>query len=315
MNSSLFQQFENRLRKVDKHLRKLARRQDISCFQVYDHDLPEFPFVIDRYNNQLYVAEYQRQTIRTEDEQAQWKLQCFESICDVLEVPCDLLHLKQRRRKADASDQYQKADDRSDFMTVTEGSLKFDVNLTDYLDTGLFLDHRSTRSIVRDQCNRKRVLNLFCYTGSFSVYAADGNAAEVTSVDLSNTYLRWAERNMKLNGLYDPARHHYVRADVLQYISQLPSQSYDLVIMDPPTFSNSKSMEGHLDIQRDHVNLINQTLRTMTEGGLMYFSTNFRKFSLDKDAIAATLVRDITRQTTPFDFQSKMLRWCFCIVK
>ncbi len=186
---------------------------------------------------------------------------------------------------------------------MQEDGLKFKVNLSDYLDTGLFLDHRITRHMVREESAGKHVLNLFCYTGSFSVYAAAGGAASVTSADLSKTYLKWAEDNMELNGIYDPARHHYVHADVLQYLDELKINTFDLVVMDPPTFSNSKRMKDFLDIQRDHVTLINKVLMAMKKDGVLYFSNNLRRFELDEPAIEASSIKNITAQTIPFDFQ------------
>jgi 23S rRNA (cytosine1962-C5)-methyltransferase len=193
--------------------------------------------------------------------------------------------------------------------------LRFIVNLSDYLDTGLFLDHRLTRQLVREQSAGKRVLNLFAYTGSFSVYAAAGGAAYVETVDLSKTYLAWAERNLQLNGFTDANRYKTVHADVLQYLSTLPANSFDLIVMDPPTFSNSKRMEDFLDIQRDHVRLINQCLHALTPGGTLYFSTNLRTFRLEADQINSAHIKDITRATTPFDFEGKLFRWCYRVTK
>jgi 23S rRNA (cytosine1962-C5)-methyltransferase len=169
--------------------------------------------------------------------------------------------------------------------------------------------------MVREACKDKRVLNLFCYTASFSVYAAAGGAASVTSVDLSKTYLKWGEDNMVLNNLYDPNKHFYVHADVKQYLDSLKPGSFDLVIMDPPTFSNSKRMVDFLDIQRDHAELLNKTLQAVSPGGVIYFSTNFRRFVLEKEKIHSSSIRDITKATTPFDFQGKLFRWCYKIEK
>ena len=191
--------------------------------------------------------------------------------------------------------------------------MKFKVNLSDYLDTGLFLDHRITRQMVREQSKDKKVLNLFCYTASFSIYAAAGGAAEIVSVDLSKTYLQWGEENMKLNGFFQPKKHQFIHADVLQFLEELPKNYFDLIILDPPTFSNSKRMKDFLDIQRDHVQLINQCLAVMKADGLLYFSTNYRKFELDEPAIDAASVKDITAVTTPFDFAQKLYRKCFLI--
>jgi 23S rRNA (cytosine1962-C5)-methyltransferase len=167
--------------------------------------------------------------------------------------------------------------------------------------------------MVREQSLEKRVLNLFCYTASFSVYAAAGGASEVISVDLSKTYLQWGEENMKLNDFFQPEKHQFIHADVLQYLEDLPKKYFDLIILDPPTFSNSKRMKDFLDIQRDHVQLINQCLAVMKADGLLYFSTNYRKFALDEPAINAASVKDITAVTTPFDFAQKLNRKCYLI--
>jgi 23S rRNA (cytosine1962-C5)-methyltransferase len=168
--------------------------------------------------------------------------------------------------------------------------------------------------MVREEASSRRVLNLFCYTGSFSVYAAAGGAASVDSVDLSKTYLAWAEANMALNGFSGGSR-RFIHADVLQWLDEAPSAYYDLVVMDPPTFSNSKRMKDFLDIQRDHAELINKALLAMTPGGVLYFSTNFRRFVLEGEKIMAASVKDITNATTPFDFQGKLFRYCFRLVK
>jgi 23S rRNA (cytosine1962-C5)-methyltransferase len=313
MSDPLLPSFINRLQKNDRHCRKLARRQELDCFRVYDRDLPEFPFTIDRYADQLLVSHYLRPV--EPDARAADLATCLAAISQALEICPESMHVRERRTKSDPTQQYQKLAEDRQLLIVREGGLRFYVNLTDYLDTGLFLDHRTTREKFRELSRDKRVLNLFCYTGAFSVYAADGGASKIVSVDLSNTYLNWAQRNMALNRLFDPNRHEYCRADVLQYLWDATPESFDLVILDPPTFSNSKAMQGNLDIQRDHPELINQTLRTLTPGGLLYFSTNCRKFRLERSALAAEFVKDITNQTIPFDFQGRMQRWCFVIKK
>lgn len=297
-----------------RHTGKLARRQGITCYRVYDHDLPEFPFCIELYEDKLYLAEYQRRHGMSDEEHAAWLESCVPVISEILEVPDEQIFFRERRRKAGRLDQYEKLASEQEFFVVKEAGLSFRVNLTDYLDTGLFLDHRITRGMVRQEAAGKRVLNLFCYTGSFSVYAAAGGAMQVDSVDLSKTYLNWAEENMALNGPVDAATRRFIHADVKQWLDGLPAQAYDLVIMDPPTFSNSKRMKDILDIQRDHAELINKTLRAMTTGGVLYFSTNYRKFQLETDKIKAASVKDITKATTPFDFQGKLFRYCYRII-
>ncbi len=309
------QMFENRLLKMHKHRSKQARRQNISCYRVYDHDLPEFPFAIERYEDKVYLAEYLRRHGMEDDEHDEWLQQCKTIISKLLEVPEDKIFDRQRRRMNHKDQQYEKLNVQQEFFTVEENGLKFLVNLADYLDTGLFLDHRITRQMVRDEIKGKRMLNLFCYTGSFSVYAAAGEASSVTSVDLSKTYLKWAEDNMVINRFKDTNKYDFVHADVKQYLKTLKPDSFDLVVMDPPTFSNSKRMKDFLDIQRDHVELLNDVLAATTTGGIVYFSTNFTKFILEKEEIKAAEIKDITKATTPFDFEGKLKRWCYKITK
>ncbi|MBS1601307.1 MAG: class I SAM-dependent methyltransferase [Bacteroidetes bacterium] len=303
--------FHNRLTKVYRHLAKQARRQQITCYRVYDHDLPEFPFCIELYEDKVYLAEYQRRHGMTEEEHQGWLESCIPTISEILGVPDERIYYRERRRKAGRLGQYEKLASEQEFFIAKEAGLSFRINLTDYLDTGLFLDHRITRGMVRDEAKDKRFLNLFCYTGSFSVYAAAGGASRVDSVDLSRTYLTWAEENMKLN--VSAPRINFIHADVKQWLEEAPAASYDLVVMDPPTFSNSKRMKDFLDIQRDHAELINQVLRVLCPGGVLYFSTNYRKFQLDKDKIGTPAIKDITGATTPFDFQGKLFRYCYRI--
>jgi 23S rRNA (cytosine1962-C5)-methyltransferase len=309
------QMFRNRLSKVFRHLGKQAKRQGISCYRLYDRDLPEFPLIIDVYEDKIYLSEYRAKHSLTEEQHEAWLNESLQAIAAITQVADENIYLKQRKRKTDRQDQYQKTGEELEFFVVAEAGLKFKVNLSDYLDTGLFLDHRITRGMVREQSKDKDVLNLFCYTASFSVYAAAGGAASVTSVDLSKTYLNWAEDNFRLNGLYDANKHHFVHADVLQWLDELKESSFDIIILDPPTFSNSKRMKDFLDIQQDHADLINKCLFIMKPGGQMYFSTNYRKFQLAADQIGASAITDITKATTPFDFEGKLRRYCYRIIR
>jgi 23S rRNA (cytosine1962-C5)-methyltransferase len=179
---------------------------------------------------------------------------------------------------------------------------------------GLFLDHRNTRQMVRQESAGKRVLNLFAYTGSFSVYAAAGGAAETLTIDMSNTYLQWADRNLSVNGFSGP-QHRLLQADVLAWLEQPPREQFDLIVLDPPTFSNSKRMDDTLDIQRDHVMLLNRALRFCSPGGTLYFSTNYRRFKLWEEEIRATSITDISAKTVPEDFRNKKIHQCFRITK
>ena len=307
--------FQNRLGKVYKHRNKIARRQNISCYRVYDHDIPEFPFSIERYDDKIYVAEYLRKHGMEEEEHDAWMQDCMQVISAILEVSIDNIFTRERRRMSHRSEQqYEKIGLQKEFFTVKENELFFLVNLTDYVDTGLFLDHRLTRQMVRNEAKNKRVLNLFCYTGSFSIYAAAGSALAITSVDLSKTYLKWAEDNFDANH-FDKAKHQFIHADVKQFLKTLTPDSFDLVIMDPPTFSNSKRMKDFLDIQRDHAELLNDVLKALSPNGIVYFSTNLSSFVLDTEEIKAKEIKDITKATTPFDFEGKLKRWCYRMAK
>lgn len=306
--------FRNRLEKVNRHLGKLARRKGVAAYRIYDHDLPEFPFCIERYGSHVCLAEYKRRHGMEEQYHASWLAASLQMISQVLQVPLENIHRRIRQRKLGRQGQYQKVEgeEGAGFFTVEENGLLFWVNLDDYLDTGLFLDHRDTRLLVREESKQKRVLNLFAYTGSFSVYAAAGGASLVTTVDLSNTYLDWAKRNMLSNGFEGPS-YQFERADVKQWLSTIPSHSYDLIVMDPPTFSNSKKMNEVLDIQVDHVNLIRSCMRLLSENGVLFFSTNYTGFKLDTGALSSYVIKDITRATTPFDFEGRLKRVCFRI--
>ena len=315
MAEDKFLMFRNRLEKVYRHLGKQAKRMGIACYRLYDHDLPEFPFCIEIYEQNIYVAEYKRRHGMDEDEHDEWMKRSIVVICEILKVSDGNIFLKLRQKKPGRLGQYQKNTGEQSEFIVEENKLKFIINLSDYLDTGLFLDHRVTREKVRAEARDKKVLNLFAYTGSFSVYAAAGEANEIETVDLSKTYLGWAQRNMQLNGFTDPSKYKFIHADVLQYLLTIQENYFDLVILDPPTFSNSKRMEDILDIQRDHVKLIKDCLRTIKPGGKIYFSTNYKKFVLDAASIRSSLIKDITKQTTPFDFEGRINRVCYLIEK
>lgn len=315
-----FEMFGNRLAKVFKHRHKQAKRLGISCYRLYDHDLPEFPFCIEWYGENLYVAEYKRNHGMDDAAHDAWMEQSIDVLQTVLGVAKENIFLKLRQRKPGRLGQYQRIDKLQNEFIVQENGLHFNINLSDYLDTGLFLDHRTTRQLVREQSAGKKVLNLFAYTGSFSVYAAAGGASEVVTVDMSNTYLQWAQRNFTANNFDitpEPFKggNSFVQADVIQYVKTLPENYFDIVVMDPPTFSNSKRMQDILDIQRDHVSLLNDTLKSLAPGGKLYFSTNARTFQLDEVNIQSKSIKDITRATTPFDFEGKLFRWCYLLEK
>ncbi|GAC1425145.1 MAG: class I SAM-dependent methyltransferase [Flavisolibacter sp.] len=309
-----FLMFKNRLVKVYRHVHKQAVRQKVSCYRIYDHDIPEFPFIIERYEDKLYVAEYKRRHSLSEEDYLDWKEKCIALISEILEVPEGDIFTKLRQKKAGRLGQYQKNETDTQEFIAQENGLNFLINLNTYIDTGLFLDHRITRQMVREMASKKRVLNLFCYTGSFSVYAVAGHCTQIVSVDLSKTYLSWAARNLKLN-FPEFKQHDEVHKDVKAYLKKVSPGSFEMIIMDPPTFSNSKRMDDVLDIQRDHIELINNCIEILSPGGVLIFSTNLKKFNLDQPKINATQIKDITRFTTSFDFKDKLQRQCFMIHK
>ncbi len=299
-----YEPFRNRLRKMARHYDKWARRRELQAYRIYDADLEEFPVTIDRYVGRLYVALYGAEA---EGATADYR----EQIADTLAVPPGEIYFKLRQRQT-GKQQYEKLAGARQEFPVAEYGRQFLVNLTDYLDTGLFLDHRETRRLVGERADGKRVLNLFAYTCSFGVYAASGGARRVDNLDLSNTYLDWGERNFVLNGLA-PERHGFIRADALQWLAAPAGEPYDLIVLDPPTFSNSKMMVDVLDTQRDHVQLINRSLALLAPEGELYFSTNYRRFKLAEEEINGT-ARELTRQTLPPDFRKKNLHRCWRIV-
>lgn len=293
------QMFANRLKKNLKVFKKWARQQDISCYRVYDADMPEFAVAIDLYDGWAHVQEYAAPATISEDK-AQARLQdVLIALPDTLGIPAERVVLKQRLKQA-GKQQYQRMDRRGEFMTVQEGQVKLLVNLTDYLDTGLFLDHRPLRLRLAQEAKGKRFLNLFCYTASATVHAAVGGARKTVSVDLSRTYLDWARRNLSLNGLSD--LHELVQADVMEWLESDEGE-YDLIFLDPPTFSNSKRLEDVFDIQRDHVHLIDMAMARLAPGGTLYFSNNFRRFRMAASLESSYKVEDISAATLDKDFQ------------
>ena len=291
--------FVNRLRKNLRHLGRWAEREGVSCYRLYDADLPEYAVAIDRYEQWLHVQEY-APPASVDSARAHERLEQVMAVLPaVLEVPPDQVFLKIRQRQKGAS-QYQKQADQGRFHEVHEGPARLWVNFTDYLDTGLFLDHRPTRQLLREQASGRRFLNLFGYTGAATVHAALGGAISTTTVDLSATYLDWAQRNLELNQIHG-SRHQLIRADCRQWLTRTLDH-YDLIFLDPPTFSNSRQLTESFEIQRDHVELLRQTLRLLAPGGVLIFSTNHRKFRLEAEALADFHLEDWSRRTLPPDF-------------
>ena len=305
------QLFNSRLTKNARHLRRWPTRQDIHCYRLYDRDIPEIPLCVDRYEDYLHIAEYDRPHDRTPAQHADWLDLMVETAAKAIEIPLENVYLKRRERKR-GDEQYDKLSDEAKTVVVREGGLKFQVNLTDYLDVGLFLDHRQTRRKVREVAKGKRFLNLFCYTGSFTVYAADGGAVNTVSVDSNANYLDWARRNLALNGLWN-AKHQLVCADVRGYLAELPeSVRFDLIVCDPPTFSNSKRLPDYFDVQRDHADLLLVLGSHLSEQGEIYFSTNYRRFKLEE--LPGLAAREITTHTIPPDFRNERIHRCWRII-
>ena len=303
--------FANRLGKNIKHLMKWARRNGLEAWRIYDRDIPQFPFAVDVYGSQIHLQEYDTGWLMADDEYEDWLAQVIEAVVFVTGFSPNDIHLKRRERQKGAQ-QYEKTGRAGEDFVVAEHGRRFWVNLDKYLDTGLFLDHRNTRKQVGDSAEGKRFLNLFSYTGSFTVYAATGGAASSETVDLSNTYLDWAKRNFELNGI-DAAQHRIIRADVFQYLQTASREGkrFDLIVMDPPSFSNSKKMPDTLDIQRDHARLIDGAMSLLDSDGLLYFSNNLRSFTLDEAVAQRYEIKDISKQSVPDDFRNKKIHQCW----
>jgi len=308
------EEFANRLRNRARHFRRWPTKRGITCYRLYERDVPDVPLVVDRYEDALHIAEFARPHDRSPAQHADWLDLMARTAANVLEVSRDRVFVKHRDRQRGA-EQYQRIDDRETRITVHEGGLKFIVNLSDYVDTGLFLDHRLTRQLVRNAAAGKRFLNLFAYTGSFTVYAAAGGAVTTTTVDKSATYIDWARENLVLNG-FTATSHQLVRSDIRTFVDQLtPESMWDLAVVDPPTFSNTKGLEDDWDVERDHGELLRRLAPHIAPGGTLFFSTNLRRFKLDEPALADYNIRDITRQTIPEDFRNERIHKCWQLVR
>ncbi|MDR3502788.1 MAG: bifunctional 23S rRNA (guanine(2069)-N(7))-methyltransferase RlmK/23S rRNA (guanine(2445)-N(2))-methyltransferase RlmL [Legionella sp.] len=300
----------NRLEKNYKHLHKWAQKNDISCYRVYDADLPEYAYAIDIYNDHVVLQEYAPPASVPAHKAERRSLEVLQVVPRALGIAADKVVVKQRKQQK-GSEQYQKLNQTHHTMVVTEGQAKLKVNLYDYLDTGLFLDHRPIRLSFAKLKPGMHFLNCFCYTGTASVQAALAGA-QTTNVDLSNTYLRWAEENFRLNHL-DLSRHQFVQHDCREWL-RITRDRFDVIFLDPPSFSNSKRMSDTLDIQRDHITLVNEAMRLLNPDGTLYFSTNFRQFKLDPQLLEKYSVQDISAQTIDQDFKrNHKIHYCFKI--
>jgi 23S rRNA (cytosine1962-C5)-methyltransferase len=310
--------FENRLRKNLARWQRWARRRGISCFRIYGRDIPQFPFAIDWYATvlpraavHLHVQEIDTGWKMEPEAYTAWLTAVCDAVCSVCAVPASQLHLKRRERQRGSSQYEKDAGAGAEAFVVEEGGNRFEIDLDTYLDTGLFLDHRPLRGYLAETIDRRakdgagtRFLNLFAYTGSFTVYAARAGASGSTTLDLSNTYQAWAARNFKLNDI-DAGHHHLVRADALTWLEAAVAgaERFDVIVLDPPSFSNSKKMRGVLDVQRDHGRLVSQCHGLLADGGELFFSTNLRSFVIDPALQQRLAMREITRQSVPEDFR------------
>ncbi len=310
--------FANRLSKNFKKLSKWAKQNHINCYRIYDADLPEYAAAVDIYQGKqiwVNVQEYEPPKSIDQHKADQRLAGLLAEIPKVLGVNREQIYLK-IRRKQKSTDQYEKHGESGAFHVIEEGDCKLLVNFEDYLDTGLFLDHRPIRSLIQKQAKDKSFLNLFAYTGSATIHAAMGGAKSTTTVDMSNTYLNWAKQNMALNP--NNGQHEFIQADCLDWLANESRQpyprQYDLIFLDPPTFSNSKRMADVFDIQRDHVQLINDAVSLLSQDGVLYFSTNFRRFKIDHRALAALQLEDISTKTIPEDFaRNPKIHYCWRI--
>ena len=310
--------FANRIQKNLKSLKRWAKQNNVTCYRVYDADIPEYAVAVDLYQGEqtwLHVQEYEPPKTIDAHKANQRLAELLSELPSVFDIPKENVFLK-IRRKQKSTEQYEKQGDSGQFHTIEEGGCKLLVNFADYLDTGLFLDHRVMRLLIQAEAKDKRVLNLFCYTGSATVHAAVGGASVTTSVDMSNTYLTWAKNNLALNVTHGD--HEFIQADCVEWLAKEASQhyprQYDIIFLDPPTFSNSKRMDDVFDVQRDHVLLINHAMRLLAKNGTLYFSTNFRRFKLDTEALVQLQIHDISAFSIPKDFErNAKIHYCWSI--
>lgn len=303
----------NRIRKNYRHIRKWAKRTNTNCFRIYDREISHYPLAIDFYDNRFCIQYFSRQK-ESEEPSAELVEEVAAILLKLFEASPNSIYWRTRSRTK-ATRQYEKAGEFNEFFTVIEYGVKFKINLMDYLDTGLFLDHRETRKLVSSVSKDKRVLNLFAYTCSFSVHAAMAGASFTKSVDMSNTYTSWGKDNFILNEL-PLYKNEIVRADCLKFLDdEIRSKNkYDIIIIDPPTMSRSKKMDQLFDIQVDYISLISKAIQLLTSTGTIFFSTNSRKFVFDSTLFSSCSVTEISHKTLPIDFQDPKIHRCWKIM-
>lgn len=304
--------FKNCLRNNYRHLRKFAKRTHTDCFRLYDRDIPQYPLAIDYYAGRFCIHYFSR--VHDDEEPSPQLMEETENtLHSLFKSSSDSFYWRTRTRRRKL-EQYEKNANSKEFFTVHEYGVQFRINLLDYLDTGLFLDHRETRHLVASCAKGKRLLNLFAYTCSFSVHAAYSGALFTKSVDMSNTYTAWGRENFLLNGLSHKAN-EIVRADCLTFLKEEVKKGaqYDLIVIDPPTISRSKKMEEMFDIQKDYVFLLSESLQLLAKEGSIFFSTNSRKFVLDESLFPLCNIEELTHKTIPIDFHNKKIHRCWKI--
>lgn len=302
---------KNRIRKNYRHVRKWAKRTETNAFRIYDRETHHYPLAIDFYDGRFCVQHFSPS--REDDPPLELVEEVNKALCSIFGSSPESIYWR-TRLKREKTEQYEKIGESKEFFTVLEYGLKFKINLLDYLDTGLFLDHRETRRLVASVAKDKRVLNLFAYTCSFSVHAAAAGAIFTKSVDMSNTYNAWGKENFILNSL-SLKNNEIVRADCLKFLDDEihSGAKYDIIIIDPPTISRSKKMERMFDIQQDYVFLISKALNLLSKGGVIFFSTNSRKFVFDDSHFKSCSIMDITNKTIPLDFHKAKIHRCWKI--
>lgn len=303
------QAFTNRIKKNQKQLKKWLNKEVIETYRLYDADIPEFAIAVDCYGDWLHVQEYAAPKNIPEQKTQQRLLNAIDALSDVLDIPVSRIAVKRRERQR-GRDQYEKKSESRSFFNVKEYGVTLQVNLTDYLDTGLFLDHRPSRYWLQANAKSQRVLNLFCYTGSFTAHAFVGGAKKTVSVDLSKTYLSWAQRNLELNGGKAGPNHQFIHADCMAWLKDC-KDTFDVIVMDPPTFSNSARMKDTLDVQRDHEALVLDAMALLSANGVLVFSNNYQRFRMDDAIYEQFDVKDVTSRSVPKDYSRKRPHRCF----
>lgn len=302
--------FINCLRNNYKHLRKWAKRTNTDCFRIYEKEIPQYPLAIDFYAGRFCVHYYSKNRV-VEEPSPQLIEETQTALIKIFGCSVDHIYWRIRAKQKETR-QYEKINQAKEFFIVHEFGVKFWVNLTDYLDTGLFLDHRETRKLVASYANGKKLLNLFAYTCSFSVHAASAGSIYTKSVDMSNTYTEWGKENFLLNAF--PLKNNaVVRADCLKFLDDeiRSGQDYSLIVIDPPTISRSKKMEKMFDIQEDYVSILKKSLQLLTKDGIIFFSTNSRKFQFDPSHFPNIKIEEISHKTLPMDFKDKKIHRCW----